>query len=40
MGRTNPTSGLSNYLAKLHDAGVDKVISEIQSQLNSWKSHK
>ena len=40
MGRADPSSGLNNYLGKLHDAGVDKVISEIQNQLNSWKSHK
>jgi hypothetical protein len=40
MGRADPSSGLNNYLNKLHDAGVDKVISEIQNQLNSWKSSK
>jgi putative aldouronate transport system substrate-binding protein len=40
MGRADPSAGLNTYLSKLHDAGVDKVISEIQSQLNSWKSSK
>src|SRR2546428_7668468 len=40
MGRANPSSGLSNYLSKLHDAGVDKVMSEIQRQLDSWRSSK
>src|SRR5712691_7242937 len=40
MGRADPSAGLNTYLSKLHDAGVDKVISEIQNQLNSWKSSK
>src|SRR6266478_1257919 len=40
MGRANPSSGLSNYLSKLKDAGVDKVISEIQHQLDTWKASK
>ena len=40
MGRANPSSGLSTYLSKLHDAGVDKVMSEIQRQLDTWKSSK
>ncbi len=40
MGRAKPSSGLSNYLGKLKDAGVDKVISEIQHQLDTWKTSK
>jgi putative aldouronate transport system substrate-binding protein len=40
MGRADPGAGLNTYLSKLHDAGVDKVIGEIQNQLNSWKSSK
>jgi len=31
---------MQTYLSKLHDAGVDKVISEIQHQLDAWKSSK
>jgi len=40
MGRVDSGAGLQTYLSKLHDAGVDKVIGEIQSQLNAWKSSK
>jgi len=40
MGRVDSTTGLQSYLNKLHDAGVDKVISEIQRQLDAWKSSK
>jgi putative aldouronate transport system substrate-binding protein len=40
FGRVDPSAGLNTYLSKLHDAGVDKVIAEIQKQLNSWKSSK
>lgn len=38
MGRVDSSSGLQTYLSKLNDAGVGKVISEIQSQLDKWKS--
>lgn len=40
MGRVDSVSGLRTYLSKLHDAGIDKVVSEIQHQLDSWKSSK
>ena len=40
MGRVDSSSGLNTYLSKLHDAGVDKVIAEIQKQLDTWKSSK
>jgi putative aldouronate transport system substrate-binding protein len=38
MGRVDSSSGLQTYLSKLNDAGVGKVISEIQRQLDKWKS--
>src|SRR5467141_1830170 len=40
MGRVDSRAGLQTYLSKLHDAGVGKVISEIQRQLDKWKSSK
>lgn len=40
MGRVDSSSGLQTYLSKLNDAGIQKVISEVQSQLNKWKSSK
>ena len=40
MGRVDSSAGMQTYLSKLHDAGVDKVISEIQRQLDAWKSSK
>ncbi|PYP69209.1 MAG: hypothetical protein DMD41_17215 [Gemmatimonadetes bacterium] len=40
MGRVDSSAGMQTYLSKLHDAGVDKVISEIQRQLDVWKSSK
>ena len=40
MGRVDPQAGLQTYLSKLHDAGVDKVITEIQGQLDKWKATK
>ncbi len=40
MGRVDSSAGLKTYLSKLHDAGIDKVISEIQGQLDTWKSTK
>lgn len=40
FGRIDPSSGLQTYLGKLHDAGVDKVITEIQKQLDTWKTSK
>jgi len=40
MGRADPNAGLQTYLSKLHDAGVEKVITEIQRQLDKWKSSK
>jgi putative aldouronate transport system substrate-binding protein len=38
MGRVDSTSGLKTYLSKLNDAGLPKVITEVQNQLNKWKS--
>jgi len=38
MGRVDSSSGLQTYLSKLNDAGVGKIISEIQRQLDKWKS--
>jgi putative aldouronate transport system substrate-binding protein len=40
MGRVDPNAGLQTYLSKLNDAGVEKVMTEIQSQLDKWKSSK
>jgi putative aldouronate transport system substrate-binding protein len=40
MGRVDTNAGLNTYLSKLHDAGIDKVIGEIQKQLDTWKSSK
>src|SRR5260370_12211705 len=40
MGRVDSNSGLRTYLSKLNDAGIQKVITEVQSQLNKWKSSK
>jgi putative aldouronate transport system substrate-binding protein len=40
MGRVDTNTGLQTYLSKLKDAGVDKVMTEIQSQLDKWKSSK
>ena len=40
MGRVDSNAGLQTYLSKLHDAGVEKVMTEIQSQLDKWKSSK
>jgi putative aldouronate transport system substrate-binding protein len=40
FGRVDTSSGLQTYLSKLHDAGVDKVITEIQKQLDTWKTSK
>jgi len=38
MGRVDSNSGLQTYLSKLNDAGLPKVITEVQNQLNKWKS--
>jgi putative aldouronate transport system substrate-binding protein len=38
LGRVDPSSGLQTYLSKLNDAGVQKVITELQQQLDKWKS--
>jgi putative aldouronate transport system substrate-binding protein len=40
FGRVDTTAGLNTYMSKLHDAGIDKVIAEIQKQLDTWKSSK
>lgn len=40
MGRVDSGAGLNTYLSKLRDAGVDKVIAEIQRQLDAWKASK
>jgi putative aldouronate transport system substrate-binding protein len=40
MGRVDSKAGLQTYLSKLHDAGVEKVMTEIQSQLDKWRSSK
>jgi putative aldouronate transport system substrate-binding protein len=40
MGRVDSNAGLQTYLSKLHDAGVEKVMTEIQSQLDKWKASK
>jgi len=39
-GRVDPNGGLQTYLSKLHGAGVEKVIAEIQRQLDKWKASK
>jgi putative aldouronate transport system substrate-binding protein len=38
MGRVDSNRGLTTYLSKLNDAGLPKVITEVQTQLNKWKS--
>jgi putative aldouronate transport system substrate-binding protein len=40
MGRVDTNTGLQIYLSKLKDAGVDKVMTEIQGQLDKWKLSK
>lgn len=39
-GRVDPATGIPEYIQKLKDAGVDKLIAEIQSQLDTWKASK
>lgn len=40
IGRPDPAEALPQYLAKLKDAGVDKVLAEVQKQLTEWKAAK
>ena len=33
----DPKAGLEVYRAKLKEAGIDKIVAELQKQINSWK---
>ncbi len=36
-GRQDPATGLPEFLGKLKDAGIDKIITEVQTQVIAWK---
>jgi putative aldouronate transport system substrate-binding protein len=38
LGVVDPATNLADYLAKQKEAGIDKVLAELQSQLNAWKA--
>lgn len=39
-GQLDPATGLNEFLTKLTQAGQDKIIAEVQSQINTWKTTK
>ena len=39
-GTIEPNTKLAEFQAKLKDAGADKIVAEIQKQLDAWKSSK
>jgi putative aldouronate transport system substrate-binding protein len=39
-GLVDPATALPEYQAKLKEAGLDKVVTEIQNQLTAWKATK
>jgi putative aldouronate transport system substrate-binding protein len=36
-GRLDPATGIPEFLGKLKDAGMDRIIAEVQTQINAWK---
>jgi putative aldouronate transport system substrate-binding protein len=39
-GQLDPATGLTEFLSRLKSAGQDKVIEEVQNQINAWKKAK
>jgi putative aldouronate transport system substrate-binding protein len=39
-GQLDPATGLTEFLSRLKAAGQDKVIEEVQNQINAWKKAK
>ncbi len=39
-GQLDPAAGLTEFLSRLKAAGQDKIIEEVQNQINAWKKSK
>jgi putative aldouronate transport system substrate-binding protein len=37
-GMADPEKTLPEFLAKLKDAGMDKIVAEAQTQVNAWRA--
>lgn len=40
LGLTDPAKGQPEYVAKLQAAGADKLVAEVQKQIDAWKKTK
>ena len=40
MGRTDTQQAIDKYMTKLKSAGLDKVMAEMQKQVDAWKITK
>jgi putative aldouronate transport system substrate-binding protein len=36
-GRLDPATGIPEFLSKVKNAGMDKIIAELQTQIDAWK---
>lgn len=38
QGRLDPATGIPEFVSKMKASGMDKILSEVQNQLNAWKN--
>jgi putative aldouronate transport system substrate-binding protein len=37
QGRLDPATGIPEFISKMKASGMDKILSDVQNQLNAWK---